>query len=65
MIKNKTPHINIIFETYFKEDRLKIFPDFKQTFVVWNIKEQFSKCFVEFFLKTIKKYDQKLLGSML
>ena len=25
MIKNKTPHINIIFETYFKEDRLKIF----------------------------------------
>ena len=65
MIKNKTPHINIIFETYFKEDRLKIFPYFKQTFVVWNIKEQFSKCFLEFFLKTIKKYDQKLLGSML
>ena len=45
MIKNKALNIKIIFKTYLKI--LKIFYILKQTFVLQNIRKQFSRTIFE------------------
>ena len=60
MIKNKVVNIKIIFKIYLKI--LKNILGFKQTFVLQNIKEQFSKTifknyFSKLFLKIVTKQN--------